>query len=59
MIFWVLFLISLLPCGLIGIILSAIGFRKSSKNQNQYNKNDWNEWTIGGINPVVLRDIGN
>ena len=38
MIFWVFFLISLLPCGLTGIVLSSIGLTKSLKNKNQFNK---------------------
>jgi len=38
-VFWGLFLMSLLPCGLIGITLSSIGLIKSSKNKNQYNRN--------------------
>ena len=37
--FWALFLISLLPCTLIGIALSSIGLKKSFKNKNQFNKN--------------------
>jgi hypothetical protein len=37
-IFLALFLISPLPCGLIGIVLSLIGFIKSFKNKNEYNK---------------------
>ena len=45
--FWALFLISLLPCGLIGIALSSIGLIKSSKNKNQFNRN------IGIIGMVV------
>ena len=37
-IFWSLFLISLLPCGLIGIALTSIGLVKSFKNKNEFNK---------------------
>ena len=38
MIFWILFLVSLLPCGLTGTILSLIGLKKSFKNNNKLNK---------------------
>lgn len=36
--FWALFLVSLLPCSLVGIVLTAIGLAKSVKNKNQFNK---------------------
>jgi hypothetical protein len=38
MIFWVLFLISLFPCGFTGTVLSSIGLKKSFKNKDQINK---------------------
>jgi hypothetical protein len=38
MVFWVLFLIGMLPCGMIGIILSSIGLRKSLKHKSRVNK---------------------
>ena len=36
--FLALFLVSLLPCGLIGITLSSIGLIKSFKNKNKFNR---------------------
>ena len=38
MTFWVLFLFSLLPCGLIGTALSTIGLVGAVKNKNQFNR---------------------
>jgi hypothetical protein len=36
--FWVIFLISLIPCSLIGFIISIIGIRRSTKNHSALNK---------------------
>ena len=36
--FWALFLVSLLPCGLIGTTLSSIGLIKSFKNKKKFNR---------------------
>jgi len=36
--YWAWFLITLFPCGLIGIALTSIGLVKSFKNKNQFNK---------------------
>ena len=39
MIFFGLFMLSPLPCGLIGFVLSLIGLKKSRKNKNSFNIN--------------------
>lgn len=36
--FWVIFLVSLAPCGLTGIVLSAVGLYKSFKRKSNINK---------------------
>jgi hypothetical protein len=38
MIFWVLFLVGMLPSSLIGLVLSYLGLRQSNKNANKMNK---------------------
>jgi len=38
-IFFALFLLSLLPCALIGLVLFSIGLIKSFRNKEQFNKN--------------------
>ena len=47
MLFWVIFLLSLIPCGLIGFTLTLIGFIKSIKRNNTPNK------IIGGIGTTL------
>lgn len=49
MIFWLLFLVGMLPCGLLGIVLSTIGFRKSIKNKNLFNKSIGIIGIVGGL----------
>jgi len=49
MIFFGLFLLSLLPCGLIGIILSSIGLIKSRKNKNNFNKDMGTSGIVVGL----------
>jgi hypothetical protein len=36
--FWVIFLVGLIPCGVIGLILSAIGLFRSIKNGGKLNR---------------------
>jgi len=38
MLFWVLFLLGMIPCGLLGFVLSLIGLIKSLKKQVLLNK---------------------
>jgi hypothetical protein len=39
MFFWVLFLTGWIPCGLIGMVLFAVGLGKSVRNNDNFNKN--------------------
>ena len=38
MLFWVLFLVGLFPCGVLGLVFSIIGFRKSKRLKSKRNK---------------------
>lgn len=49
MVFWVLFLIGMIPCGIIGLTLSIIGLVKSLKKDNQLNKVIGVIGTVSGI----------
>ncbi len=37
--FWLLFLLGMAPCGIIGLVLSIIGLRKSLRKKSLLNKN--------------------
>ena len=49
MLFWVLFLVGMVPCGLIGMVLSILGLRKSVKNSNKINKTIGIIGIVGGL----------
>lgn len=49
MFFWVLFLVGMAPCGVVGIVLSAIGLWKSIKQKNLINKNIGVIGIVGGL----------
>ena len=38
MLFWVIFLLSLLPCALIGAVLSTVGLVRANKKKDRRNK---------------------
>ncbi|MFA9214547.1 MAG: hypothetical protein ACEQSR_11980 [Candidatus Methylacidiphilales bacterium] len=52
MIFWLIFLLGMLPCGLAGMLLSYVGLRLSNKNKNKLNKSIGIIGVIGGT--VIL-----
>jgi hypothetical protein len=52
MFFWLLFLTGWIPFGLIGMILFAIGFRKSIKNNDKFNKKLGTMGLLGGLLPL-------
>ncbi|MCL2328170.1 MAG: hypothetical protein FWC39_06600 [Bacteroidetes bacterium] len=58
MFFWVLFLTGWLPCGLIGMILFAIGLRKSIKNNDNFNKNLGKAGLLSGLFPLFCGILG-
>jgi len=49
MVFWVLFLVGMVPCGLIGLTLSIIGLIRSFKKENKLNKILGLLGTLGGL----------
>ena len=58
MFFWVLFLTGWLPCGLIGVILSAIGLKKSIKKNDRRNKNLGKTGIFLGLVPLFFGILG-
>jgi hypothetical protein len=54
MVFWVFFLVGMLPCGLAGTVLSSFGLRKAFKNNNRRNK----YLGIGGIVAGIILMFG-
>jgi hypothetical protein len=58
MVFWVMFLVGMVPCGLIGLILSIIGLLKSLKNENKLNKIIGVIGTLGGLIYMVGGILG-
>lgn len=49
MIFWLLFLVGMLPCGLLGTVLSIFGLRKAIKNKSVLNKSIGIIGIVGGL----------
>lgn len=49
MIFWLIFLVGMLPCSLVGMLLSYIGLRLSNKNKSKLNKSIGIICFIGGV----------
>lgn len=49
MLFWVIFLVGMLPCGIIGLSLSIVGLIKSRKSKNRQNTVLGLIGTIGGL----------
>jgi hypothetical protein len=58
MIFWLSFLLGMLPCSLVGMVLSYIGLRKSNRNKSKINKTIGIVGVIGGVIILVGGLIG-
>ena len=56
--FWVIFLISPVPCGLIGIIISALTLKKSYKIRSRINKSIGFTFLLVGVGGVCAGSIG-
>lgn len=58
MVFWVIFLVSMLPYGLIGLILSLIGLIQSIKRNTRLNKVIGIVGTLGGLISLIGGILG-
>jgi len=58
MFFWLIFLVGLIPCGLIGFLLAIVGFVKSYKNENKLNKIIGIIGMVGGILCIIGGILG-